>query len=690
MKTILNISQILSMGMVSVDFVSIIVEVVLMTLLVLYAIMLFTSRLDLNKIKYYAIAILMAGTALYFYGFSLEEVPQGVWSTLMRSLLSSIELFVSHTDLLEIEEAQHQPFFMELFIFIYACAVITSISALVSMFGKRTMSKIYLRLNKDMQVNHIFLGINHNTILLARSLQGTIDKEKERIVFIQFPDKEVAEKMSFGHLLHNMTAQNKANDSLEEYGIDTSITIVLQAKVDLTSMMDFSDILKDFGLKELKPLLSDKTAIYLISNDIQYNMKSTFKLVKDPFLTNKTIHCLVGNDGQTHLYEASLYNTGVHFMYPSNIAVQQLILNGKYHPCNTMEVATNDNGRSLGYVKGNFNAMVIGFGHIGKAATKFIYEYASVLGEDGNVIPFNIYIEDEKMDTIMGDFVIEVPNSHNDPHFHFSSNDAGTVSFWKHLYEIINDLNYVMITLEDDKRSVLLAGDIYRFAYKARKNGLKNFRIIVQIFDLQEEDKNVLNFYNSFSHEETILTFGVREDIFIANEIVSNNPAGIGSKSYNAARENFRRRCLITGYDPKIWDSFVQKGVIGKQEHDYERYAEAMRQLKQNFSEAGHSFTKQYIGKGIEELFRKPAKELSDEEKKAIENIAKTEHARWCAKAKMSGYIYGTPSSNTLKRSTLLKPWNDLTEEEMKHRYVVAHAGLIRIDDNLEYTVIDF
>lgn len=676
--------------MVTVDYLSLVLEVLLMCLLVLYGVMLFTSKLNLNKIKYYAIAILLAGTGLYFYGFSLEEAPEGVWSTLMRSLLSAIELFVSHTDLLEIEEAQHQPFFMEFFIFVYACAVITSISAVVSMFGRRTMSRIYLKLNKEKVVNHIFFGINHNTILLARSLQDTIDKEKERIVFLQFPDKEMAEKMSFGHILHNMTSQNKANDSLEDYGIDTTISIVLQAKTDLINMMDFSDIIGSFGLKELKPLLTDKTAIYLISNDIQYNLKSTFKLVKDPLLKDKVIHCLVGNDGQTHLYEASLYNTGVHFMYPSNIAAQQLILNGKYHPCNTMEVATNDSGRSLGYVKGNFNALVIGFGNVGKAATKFIYEYASVMGENGEVIPFNIHIEDERMDTIMGDFVIEVPNSHNDPHFHFNANEAGTVAFWKHLYEIINDLNYVMITLEDDKRSVLLAGDIFRFAYKARKNGLKNFRIIVQIFDLQEEDKNVFDFYNSFSQEETIMTFGMRESVFKAEEIVSNNPAGIGIRSYNAARENFRRRCLITGYEPNIWDNFVQQGVIGKREHEYEKYAEAMRQLKQNFSEAGHTYTKQYIGKGIEPLFRKPANELTDEEKEAVENIAKTEHARWCAKAKMSGYIYGSTSNNTLRRSSLLKPWDKLNEVEMKHRYVVAHAGLLRIDDNIDYTVIDF
>ena len=180
----MNIINILSIGMVSVDYLSLMLEVVLMCILALYGVMLFTSKLDINKIKYYAIAILCAGTGLYFYGFSLEEAPEGVWSTFTRSLLSAIELFVSHTDLLEIEEAQHQPFFMDFFIFVYASAVITSISALVSMFGRRTMSRIYLRLSREKKINHIFLGINRNSILLAKSLEEIIDRDKERIIFI--------------------------------------------------------------------------------------------------------------------------------------------------------------------------------------------------------------------------------------------------------------------------------------------------------------------------------------------------------------------------------------------------------------------------------------------------------------------------------------------------------------------------
>lgn len=683
MKTILSLFNTLSIGMVTVDYLSLMLEVLLMCLLALYGVMLFTSKLDINKIKYYAIAILIAGTGLYFYGFSLEEVPEGVWSTLTRSLLSAIELFVSHTDLLEIEEAQHQPFFMEFFIFIYGCAVITSISALVSMFGRRTMSRIYLRLNREKKVNHIFLGINRNAILLAKSLEEYIDHDNERIIFIQFPEKEMAEKMSFGHLLHNMTSQNKANNSLEAYGIDTSLTLVLQSKTELTEMMSYDDIIGSFGLKELKPLMTDKTALYLLFDDVSYNLKSTFKLVKDPFLRDKTIHCLVGNDGQTHLYEASLYNTGVHFMYPSKIATDQLILNGKFHPCNMMEVATNAEGRSLGYVKGNFNAMVIGFGQIGKSTTKFLYEYASLIGDDDNVIPFNLYLEDEHMDQILGEFVTEVPNSHNDPHLFFGSSSAGTVAFWKRIYEVIDDLNCIFITLEDDKRSVLLAGDIFRFAYKARKNGMKNFRIIVQLFDLEEEDRRVFEFYNGFSQEETIMTFGNRESVFRADQLVSNNPAGIGLKMYNDARNNFRKRCMVTGLDPQLWDTFVENGVIGKEQHDYEMYAESMRQFRQNFSEAGHAYTKKYIGKDLLPLFQKPKDTLSDEEKQTLERFCRMEHERWCALAKMEGYVYGEKSSNVLKRHSLLKPWNELKEEEYRHRCVVAQAGLLEdIDED--------
>lgn len=677
----MNIINILSIGMVSVDYLSLMLEVVLMCILALYGVMLFTSKLDINKIKYYAIAILCAGTGLYFYGFSLEEAPEGVWSTFTRSLLSAIELFVSHTDLLEIEEAQHQPFFMDFFIFVYASAVITSISALVSMFGRRTMSRIYLRLNREKKINHIFLGINRNSILLAKSLEEIIDRDKERIIFIQFPEKEMAEKMSFGHLLHSMTSQNKANDSLERYGIDTSLTIVLQSKMEISEMMNHDDIIRNFGLNELKPMMTDKTALYLLFDDVSYNLKTTFKLVKDPFIRDKTIHCLVGNNGQTHLYEASLYNTGVHFMYPSKIAVNQLIMNGKYHPCNTMEVATNAEGNSLGYVKGNFNAMVIGFGQIGKSTAKFLYEYASLIGDDDNVIPFKLYLEDENMDQILGEFVTEVPDSHNDPHLSFGSSSAGTVNFWKRIYEIIDDLNCIYITLEDDKRSVLLAGDIFRFAYKARRNGMKNFRIIVQLFDLEEEDRRVFEFYNGFSQEETIMVFGNRETVFKAEHLVSNNPAGIGRKIYNDARNNFRKRCMVTGLDPQLWDTFVKNGVIGKEQHNYEMYAEAMRQLRQNFSESGHSYTKKYIGKDLLPLFQKPQDALTDEEKRSLERFCHMEHERWCALAKMEGYVYGEKSSNVLKRHSLLKPWNELKEEEHRHRCVVAQAGLLDIDE---------
>lgn len=60
-------------------------------------------------------------------------------------------------------------------------------------------------------------------------------------------------------------------------------------------------------------------------------------------------------------------------------------------------------------VKKPFTSMIIGFGETGRDAFRFLYEFGALIDVNGNRNPQKIYVVDEHIDELKGDFLMKAP-----------------------------------------------------------------------------------------------------------------------------------------------------------------------------------------------------------------------------------------------------------------------------------------
>ena len=632
------------------------IHILLAVLLAAYAYMLFTSRLNLSRIRYYAIAILLAGTGLYVYAYSLEPTQENMLTIVIRSLISSIELFVWHPDLLEVEHAQMQPMFLDMFIFVYACAVLTSVSAVISMFGKRTMTDIKLHLSRNIRLDHVFFGTDPNSMMLARSIMASHKDDGCRIAFIEFPDKAATNKVSLGEILRSVLS-----DKEEKYAIDSKKAMVLRSSASLAEIDEADGVLKGLGLERMAGMITDSTCFYILSDDTDFNVKGAMKLAKDPYFEKRTVNCFASKNNSVSVFELSLFNTGIRFIYPETMAAVSMKKIPDCHPCSLMKKAVDTDGNSLGYVEGTFNSMVVGFSETGQAAAKFLYEYSTACDKDGNVIPYMIYVADPNLEMSLGRFIGDMPAVYGDKHFSFETLTPGSVTFWKRVAELADDLNMVVVCEDDDSAGLDIAYELFRYAYRRRKGGMKDFKILVRLYDINDDIDKAIAFFNSLAGSKIIIPFGGRETIFSHDNLVSDNPFGMSVTAYRRVKEFYSKFARTKG-EVIDWKEHERTCREAKDTKKYHDYAEILRAMRQHMSVAYHAFSKKMI-----------CDRITDDS--VLERMAKWEHARWCAAAKMSGFVYADKSDVITRRSEFLTDWDNLPEEEKERRRTVVSAS---------------
>lgn len=151
-----------------------------------------------RHLKIQAFFIWMCGVVLYMVGFNEHGSAASNIALLLRSCLSSMEMFVSHSDLIEVKEDLHgNPTYMALFALTHFCAVAISAIFILRLFGFRLLSwvkivKAYMLswLQKDCNY-YVMFGVNSNTVALAKSISKSKSNEHHYIIFINMPQKGV-------------------------------------------------------------------------------------------------------------------------------------------------------------------------------------------------------------------------------------------------------------------------------------------------------------------------------------------------------------------------------------------------------------------------------------------------------------------------------------------------------------------
>lgn len=637
------------------------------------------KRWVIGHLKVLALIIWIAGVGLYCVGFDDGGCRNNVLALYLRASLSAMEMFVSHSDLIEVQEHWHRSgVYMTVFSVVHFCAVLISAIFILRLFGLNLLSRIKLigwKLEGLFGRKYdlaVFWGINHNALSMARSLCR--DKQRKvRILFVNLADDHhhhEASRFTFSHFFHSASAEiEQYADEIEETG-----GIVLSAGKRLQGLeadcKDSRRIFRLLGLSRFCDMLACATLesgaqvdFYFLSDQEQDNLSFVMALKRvagqdahSPYEQNQKFSCYCHarkNSVNFALINSEGLRYQVHFIDSSSLSVWQLKKNAACQPVNFVEVDTDK-----GVVTTPFTAMVIGFGETGRDAFGFLYEYGSFVadvqqGHDGDdhVVEQQkkIYVVDRNLDVLKSEFLSDRPGLKNDPRVEWYGGEAlNQEALSDRITHLINGLSYVIVTVGDDEEAISIATKICHIAYRYRETGSrlglfvrirhkeqqKKMRIVKTYFDRYNTQSNI--FIDMFGCEDEIFSYDtLRHDVLEAHAKLFFYQYAKASAELSWSGEDLlaeQKRLAQSGPDEEWCERRRHSGSTIRDHIDL-YYKE-----EQDRSNACHVLTKRILAglKDGDEATRRKC--LSDD--RLIRTLGYVEHLRWNAKMYLMGFEY--------------------------------------------------
>lgn len=674
------------------------VNIVIALLAILFAVSICKPKVKVmlfRHLKIQAFLIWVCGVILYMVGFNEHGSAASNVALLLRSSLSSMEMFVSHSDLIEVNEKFHgNPTYMALFALTHFCAVAISAIFILRLFGFRLVSwvkvmKAYICSWLPLNCNYyVMFGVNSNTLMLANSIHKKRKEEKQRIIFINMPEKghsHAATRFSFSHFFHSdsngidkylediemmgallFNSSRSFDNPILKHSIDDVFKVFQALDFSWIVRMPLQNLLRNSATRKNKKFNGSKVEFFFLSDEEKDNLIAVTVLQKiqkkqidyKNFSFNCYCHARKSQNNAAMLNEGALAFK-VHIIDTSNLAVLDLKRDNRYHPVNFVEKDTN-----TGTVKSAFTGMVIGFGETGRDAFRFLYEFSSFTKDNqGNPSAKKIHIIDKDLDELKAEFLTEAPALRNKSEIDWwNGQSTHSAAFWDKLKTIIQDLNYIVISIKDDEEAVGIATSIFEYAYRYRDN-FNRFKIFVRLRNSMREDflRNHKEFF------ETIIPFGSVMDAFSYDTI--------NKDVLEKAAKRFKYRYDIL-YGAKFdaiengnEEEYANEAWLKRRKVYLEETDAVMRkeseikiwyQEEQDRSNVWHIYTK--IALVNEDVT--PASLLLDSNKQLLQNLSDCEHLRWNAKMELLGFEPAT-SEDIKKEEEKSKdkqrdPWRSL------------------------------
>lgn len=674
------------------------VNIVIALLAILFAVSICKPKVKVmlfRHLKIQAFLIWVCGVILYMVGFNEHGSAASNVALLLRSSLSSMEMFVSHSDLIEVNEKFHgNPTYMALFALTHFCAVAISAIFILRLFGFRLVSwvkvmKAYICSWLPLNCNYyVMFGVNSNTLMLANSIHKKRKEEKQRIIFINMPEKghsHAATRFSFSHFFHSdsngidkylediemmgallFNSSRSFDNPILKHSIDDVFKVFQALDFSWIVRMPLQNLLRNSATRKNKKFNGSKVEFFFLSDEEKDNLIVVTVLQKiqkkqidyKNFSFNCYCHARKSQNNAAMLNEGALAFK-VHIIDTSNLAVLDLKRDNRFHPVNFVEKDTN-----TGTVKSAFTGMVIGFGETGRDAFRFLYEFSSFTKDNqGNPSAKKIHVIDKDIDDLKAEFLEEAPVLKNNSEIEWwnvkSTHSAG---YWDKLKSVIQELNYIVISVKDDEEAVGIATSIFEYAYRYRNN-LNRFKIFVRLRNSMREDflRKHKEFFN------VIVPFGSVMDAF-SYETINKDVLEKAAKRFKYRYDilyGAKFDAIENGNEEEYADeAWLKRRKVYLEETDAVKRKESeikiWYQEEQDRSNVWHIYTKIAL---VNEDVTPESLQL-DFNKQLLQNLSDCEHLRWNAKMELLGFEPAT-SEDIKKEEEKSKdkqrdPWRSL------------------------------
>lgn len=574
-----------------------------------------------------AFLVFVLGTVLYIIGFNGEGTANNPLALLLRSMMASVEMFVSKSELIEVEpEVKKNPYYMMAFSIVHFLATCISAAFVLHILGVRTKSYLRMRgclpsdwLSRGDLDLYVFFDLSPESIALAKSIHAQA-REPHQIVFVRTPMEESHhERFSFGHLLslansHSGVAEDIINmDALltysrtcvSMYGQETSVDTWAK-ETGLTALRHFiSKRARDKYFFALSPNEENNinTAIALRKLFPQEGHGEQEKLGKDGGVCacqhKAEVYCRAKQSSVTDF----LSNERIKIVDSASLSIEKMRGNVLYQPVRYMKPDA-----SLGIATKPFKAMVIGFGDTGREAFKFLYEYSAMECAPEVRAPFECYIIDPKGEALSKELLSTCPGLAKDKAcIHFRN--GRTEDFIGEVEVLIRELDYIVVCTNSGAVNLSLGMRLLDLAYRHR-DADRLLSVFTGLYEKAEYEKaaDIARCYRDevTKGEQTrlfrfeLVPFGKRETLFSYRNVVQEETIR-EAQVFHCEYE--KTELSAFGSQPadspeKEWESRVNRclanGLSGK--------AKLIQQETQDIANARHMQTKMMLMGIIHEI----------------------------------------------------------------------------------------
>lgn len=653
-------------------------SIILVIILALYFVFLYknTGRKRDNKVMARSVAsIFSAGLILHFVIYYRTAVAReslyDMVTILYYSVQHSLKMFLGNTPIYRmLGDIKDIPVIYQIYVLVFYMAVLTSGFIIFNFLSRSLYTRRWLKKKKNCDIaskgmNSIFLGVNRYAEILARNIRNEMASggDKGIIIFIELPDKNDAmARLSIWDILRQFLSSRPGRKE------DAPYDILLKVNDNMKGLM--------------KWLENKDNDVYILSDDMTQNINMAEKLLEHPDIRCH-IYCHARREGLIAKYDgiADLEDQ-LTIVDSSFLAVEGLKRNPDLHPVNFVNIGI-ENGRKAGYVSDEgFTSAIIGFGETGKESLSFLYEFGAFAGKDGNKAPFKCYVLDNDMERASSEFMRKAPGI-NRNEIELLTECINTPGYWKKMEEIINSLNYVVVSLGDDKVTLNTAIDIAEYAYRYRRtddpqDNLKNFVVLFRLCDPERIDYLTLKSANHI-FGGCLKPFGAIKDIW-NHDIISNMSMNVLAERFYNSYET-----LAGGSISVSWNDKLKSRTKGS----YKDRCKALRQIAQNYSNCLHMETKKRICDSYYHQFAENIVSpesfdgtshydgVSDEVGKVLEYLAVGEKLRWNASHEILGYVRGQETDDQIKTHKYLGSYDELEPQIRHYDWLVVRNSLI-------------
>lgn len=490
----------------------------------------------------FAVTVLFSGYILYYIGFSYEGTPRSLSAMLLRPLMSAIEMFASHSDLLEVNDiCKKNPVYMTFFTITHLLAIGISIYVILYWIYQRLYQKariwrkyhflydtklgrmlvhVYNKTSrffggksmdsgKMLDCLYVFFDTNDSAWTLAKNItehhNEVNNKEIFQIFFIDEPKEKEDEKEEkrFVDLLRIKNFRKGTQDRINSKEVQDAL--FMRSDKNISSHFsghELADIWECMGLKKILTIIQKTNKnihLFLFSEDADDNLRAVQNIIewgkKNTEITQTIeVYCKARYNEKNRIYEELGYlkktSIHIHIVDDASLSILSVKKERDYQPIQYVEIEPR-----TALVRSTFEALILGFGQTGRDAFRFLYEYATFAGiqpqHNGDErSPIKIHVYDKNMRILKGGFFAKSPalmEEHNKSRYAFHSLDVNTLAFWEQMKLLINQINYVVIALGDDDTNITAAIDLYKFAIRYRTDLTKKFDVFVRLYTMEKE-----------------------------------------------------------------------------------------------------------------------------------------------------------------------------------------------------------